>query len=552
VRWKSIRRRLPIAFIGIVGLSVLLLGVVLFILLQAYYHGLEQSYLRGASQAIPNNILEILKSEDSQAELQAYFENIAFLSQTRIKVTDMEGEIIVDTGSPSDYNVGLGIRTASREALVPGEERVIESYIVLQEGLTGRDRFPQDIFPLQTSESRLTESPERTTPTVEDESIDDEEDVIAVIVTAIPPSEDEIKTVLNEVPVYSTDFGLGFSGEDASSETRSSEDLKIEIHDTTGQLATIEFSEGPAYGRKILSSVAIGFLIAGALAMILGAYAGWSVSQRFSSPLLSLAQSTSLISKGDYSSRAEVIGEDELGILATSFNRMADQVEQTITTLKSFISDAAHELNTPLTALRTNIELVPDEEDKKIQKSHIDRALLQVDRLEQLTRALLDLSQLESRTTEEELTQINLTSLIRDESERFASTAEQKGIEFSFNLPEEKIQMMGSSDQIRRVVSNLLDNAIKFTPEGGNVTMGLKTVVDSIHLWVEDTGIGIPKDEIPQLFQRFHRSPTAAIYPGSGLGLAIVKTIVDSHDGYVTVENKTPGVRFTIVFPASR
>jgi signal transduction histidine kinase len=549
VRWKSIRQRLPIAFIGIVGLCVLLLGVVLFILLQAYYHGLEQSYLRGVSQAIPNNILEILKADDSQAELQAYFENVAFLSQTRIQVTDINGEIIVDTGSPSGYNVGIGIRTASREAFVPGEGRIIEPYIVLQEGLTGGDRLPLDIPPFQTSESRLNESPERTSPTSEDEPSDDEDDdVITIEVTAIPTSVDETKTVLNEMPIYSTDFGLGFSGEDASSETRSSEDLQIEIHDTTGQLASIEFSEGPAYGRKILSSVAIGFLIAGAFAMILGGYAGWWVSQRFSSPLLSLTQSASLISKGDYSSRAEVVGEDEFGILATSFNRMADQVEGTITTLQRFISDAAHELNTPLTALRTNLELIPEEQDRTTQHSYLDHALQQTKRLEELTGALLDLSKLESGVVGEEVGLFNLSQLIYDESERYASIAEQKRIEFSLDLPGEEIQMMGRSDQIRTAVSNLLDNAIKFTPEGGSVVIGLKTEGNLIRLWVEDTGIGIPDGEIPQLFQRFHRAPNASTYPGNGLGLVIVKTIVGTHGGLICVENLNPGVRFMIEF----
>jgi signal transduction histidine kinase len=548
VRRKSIRWRLPIAFLGVVGLSVLLLGVVLFILLQAYYHGLEQSYLRGASQAIPSNILEILKSEDPQLELQAYFKNVAFLSQTRIQVLDANGEIIVDTGSPSGYHVGLGIQTSSREVLVPGERRILEPYIVLQDGPTGGERFPLDIPPLQTSESRLDESPERTTPTSEDELSEDEDDVITIEVTAIPTSVDEIKTVLNEMPVYSTDFGLGFSGEDASSETRSSEDLQIEIYEPTGQLATIEFSEGPAYGRKILSSVAIGFLIAGALAMFLGAYAGWKVSQRFSSPLLSLTQSTSLISKGDYSSRAEVVGEDELGILATSFNRMAEQVEGTITTLQRFISDAAHELNTPLTALRTNLELIPGEKNRITQQSYVDHALQQTERLEELTGALLDLSKLESGITDEEVRSINISQLICDECERYASIAEQKGIEFFLDLPGEEILMMGRSNQIRTAASNLLDNAIKFTPEGGSVVIGLKNPGESIRLWVEDTGIGIPDEEIPHLFQRFHRAPNASTYPGNGLGLVIVKTIVETHGGSIYVENLDPGARFMIEF----
>jgi two-component system sensor histidine kinase BaeS len=549
LRLRSIRWRLPIHFLGVVGLTVLLLGAVLFLLLQAYYRGLEQSYLRGASQAIPNNILGILKSEDPQAELQAYFENVAFLSQTRIQVTDVEGEVIVDTGSPTSYNVGLGTRIDPRENLAPGEGRFLESFIVFREESDGQDRYPLEIPPEQTSESRVAESPDRLSPTHEGETSDEEGDVISVIVTPIPPTEDEVKTVLNELPIYSTNFGIGFNGEEASSETRSSENLQIEIHDTTGLLASIEFSEGPAYGRKILSSVAIGFLVAGTLAMTLGAYAGWLVSQRFSSPLLSLAESTASMAEGEYSTRVQVEREDELGVLAISFNRMAEQVEGTVVTLQRFISDAAHELNTPLTALRTNLELIADEKETEIQKSYIDRALMQTKRLEESTQALLDLSQLESGASAEDMALINLTSLIGEESERFASIAEQEGIEFSVDLPEEEIMIMGRSNQIRRAVGNLLDNAIKFTPPGGKVTIGLKMEQDSFHLWVEDTGIGIPVKEMPHLFQRFHRAPNASMYPGSGLGLAIAKTIIEGHRGRIEVESEGQGARFTIHFP---
>jgi signal transduction histidine kinase len=547
VRWKSIRWRLPIAFLGITALTVILLGAVLFILLKTYYSELEQSYLRGASLAVPGDILEILKSEDSQAELQAYFENVAFLSQTRIQVTDVDGEIIADTGSRTSYNVGLGVRIDPDKYLEPDGSRIIEPYIVFREISNGQDRFPLDLSQMQTPESRLADSPERASP--EAESSGTEGEVISAVVTQIPPSEDEVATVLNELPIYSTDFGIGFNGEETSSEVRSSENLQIEIHDTTGLLATIDFSEGPAYGQKILSSVAIGFLIAGALAMILGAYAGWLVSQRFSSPLLSLAESTASMAEGEYSTRVHIDREDEFGILAAAFNRMAEQVEKTIETLHRFISDAAHELNTPLTALHTNLELISDDQDGMIQRSYVDHALQQTRRLEQLTGALLDLSKLEAGAVDEEAALLNISQLILSESERYASIAEQKGIEFSLKLPREEIQMMGRPNQIRTIVSNLLDNAIKFTPEGGRVVIGLITESESIRLWVEDTGIGIPAGEIPLLFQRFHRAPNASAYPGNGLGLAMVSTIVEAHGGSMSVENQNPGVKLNIEFP---
>jgi signal transduction histidine kinase len=219
--------------------------------------------------------------------------------------------------------------------------------------------------------------------------------------------------------------------------------------------------------------------------------------------------------------------------------------------LQRFVSDAAHELNTPLTALRTNLELMSEEKDQEVQRTYMEHAFQQTRRLEELTAALLDLSKLESGSSEESENQINLTALIQEESERFASTAEQKGLEFSVELPDQEIQWMGRPNQIRRVLSNLLDNAIKFTPEGGSVKLGLMSEESNILLWIEDTGIGIPEAEISHLFQRFHRAPNASSYPGSGLGLAIVKTIVEAHRGRVSVENKEQGVIFTIRIPIS-
>ncbi len=182
---------------------------------------------------------------------------------------------------------------------------------------------------------------------------------------------------------------------------------------------------------------------------------------------------------------------------------------------------------------------------------YLERALQQALRLEELTDALLDLSRLEGGALEEEPGPMILPELIREESERYASRAEQSGIDFTLDLPEEEIKIVGRESQIRRVLNNLLDNAIKFTPEGGNVSVGLRHKGERIELLVADTGIGIPADEIHHLFNRFHRSRNAAGYPGSGLGLAIAKSIVEGHRGSIWAESDDQGTRFTISLPAS-
>jgi signal transduction histidine kinase len=138
---------------------------------------------------------------------------------------------------------------------------------------------------------------------------------------------------------------------------------------------------------------------------------------------------------------------------------------------------------------------------------------------------------------------------VSEASEPYASRAEQAGLAFSLHLPEESLTVYGVHAQLRQALGNLLDNAIKFTPPGGAVIVQLRQESDWITLSVSDTGIGVPADDLPLLFQRFHRAGNAVAHPGSGLGLAIVKAIAVAHGGQVTAASQDPGTRFTLRLP---
>ena len=284
--------------------------------------------------------------------------------------------------------------------------------------------------------------------------------------------------------------------------------------------------------------------------MLLGAGVGWYISRRLSRPLLALTEVTKLMAEGELASRAEIGRRDELGQLAASFNEMAGRVEATVSALRRFVADAAHQLNTPLTALRTNLELMAKEDDIALRSSFEDRAQTQIDRLLALSGGLLDLSRIEGGggvADKEE--SVDLGALIQDISEPYASRAEQAGLSFSIELPARPVVIEGNEMQLRQVAGNLLDNAIKFTPEGGQIAAILRLDDKLVILTVEDTGIGILEDDIPQLFGRFHRGRNAAAYAGSGLGLAIVKAIVEPHGGQVTAQNSAEGVRVFVSLP---
>jgi signal transduction histidine kinase len=241
---------------------------------------------------------------------------------------------------------------------------------------------------------------------------------------------------------------------------------------------------------------------------------------------------------GNLSARSGIERQDEFGLLANSFNQMAESIEAKVAALRRFVADAAHELHTPLTALRTNLELVDGE--------NIPSAMEQVTRMDALTRSLLDLSQLEAIDSEIQFADVDLAALLWDLSEPYASRAEQAELSFNLDIEPDPIIIKGDGNQLGTLIQNLLDNAIKFTPAGGQVNVNLNILDEAAQLRIADTGIGIPEEAMPHLFSRFHRGRNAAAYPGSGLGLAIVKTIADQHGASIRVESDSTSTVFVL------
>ncbi len=175
-----------------------------------------------------------------------------------------------------------------------------------------------------------------------------------------------------------------------------------------------------------------------------------------------------------------------------------------------------------------------------------------VQRLEELNTNLLDLSRLEANTHTAKDTIVDLKELLGSRTEVYASQAEQSGLTFEQDLPSEPLFIRGAGNEIMRAIDNLVDNACKFTPQDGILRVELSEREGQAVLSVTDTGIGIPEDDLAQLFQRFHRGRNTTAYPGSGLGLAIVKAIVIAHGGRVEVKSagEGRGSRFVITLPA--
>jgi signal transduction histidine kinase len=515
---QSIRWRLALSYAAIALLAALVLGAVLLTILQSYYSQRELDYLRGNAKAIGQGVSIMIESKVPAEALQLQVENFSFLSQTRVRALDTNGQVLQDSGVPKQVNVSVG---------------TVKRALFIRDQAEGSS--PSDYVRIISIGSGLTATMPITEPAIRLE---------------MPLPEGGEVVTYKSMPVAGALYGFGLNPDLALDERRSNQVVRQPFTDDAGALlGYVELSDGPAYGRDILDSVARGWALSSAVAVLLAAGAGWLVSRRISAPVLALTAATARMAAGDLGARAGVAGEDEFGRLGCSFNAMADRVETTICALRRFISDAAHELHTPLTALRTNLELAAGEGGDSAQLAFVQRAQEQIERLEALTGELLDLSRIEAGLDKNQRAAVDLAALTQRTSELYASRAEQAGLSFELDVPEGAMTIQGNAERMSRALGNLLDNAIKFTPGGGMVSVRLRQQGEWVELQVQDTGIGIPVDDLPQLFSRFHRGHNATAYPGSGLGLAIVAAIVGDHGGQVTAENTASGARFCLRLP---
>ena len=258
------------------------------------------------------------------------------------------------------------------------------------------------------------------------------------------------------------------------------------------------------------------------------------------------------VAGGNYGSRIAVRGNDELDELSREFNALADRLQKTEELRQRFVSDASHELKTPLAGIRLL-------SDSIVQNDNIPPELLrefvvdigqEAERLTRITEKLLELTRLDVKRHESR-NAVDVGQIVNESMKMLRTLAENKNVTVACEL-EEQCVIWANSDDIHQVVFNLVENAIKYNVADGNVKVLLYLKEEMVNLIIDDTGIGIPEEDLPHIFDRFYRVDKArnSDVGGSGLGLSIVKDTVEKHGGSVEAfRRESGGTRFMVVFP---
>ena len=275
-------------------------------------------------------------------------------------------------------------------------------------------------------------------------------------------------------------------------------------------------------------------------------------SRHLARPLYEMSAAAHRFAHGDYSARVQPTGqEDEVGTLIDAFNGMAEAIEQTESLRREFVANVSHELRTPMTTIAGFADgildgTIPPEEEKK----YLESISSETKRLSRLVRSMLDMSRLRDGDPESRQGQFDLSEMVVQTILNFEERVDKKRLDMELDMPEDPVLVKGDVDALTRVVYNLMDNAVKFSREGGRLSVSLWKENGRAAVSIQDEGEGIPPEELPRIFDRFHKADEARSQDrdGVGLGLYMVREILAAHDQdiFVTSEDGVTTFTFTL------
>ncbi len=304
----------------------------------------------------------------------------------------------------------------------------------------------------------------------------------------------------------------------------------------------------------IIEAMAIGLVISVLLSLLL--------AKTMVTPIQELTHAAEKVAAGDFSETVENPAKDEIGTLTRTFNDMAGQLESNIEDLKNaeqtrreFVANVSHELRTPVTSIRSYAETLADAGggmDPEMEKHFLDVIVGESDRMTKIVQDLLMLSKFDAGSIAFDFEEFSFEKSVTDVYNAQLLEAQSRGHNFTLEFKGAIPPIRGDRLRIEQVLTNLVSNAIKYTPNGGRIRMTAGLTGDRVWCSVRDNGVGIPKEDVGHVFERFYRVDKARSREsgGTGLGLSIAYEIVERHQGTITVESqKGRGTTFTVTLP---
>ena len=295
---------------------------------------------------------------------------------------------------------------------------------------------------------------------------------------------------------------------------------------------------------KTLHDTMARFITVCGIVIVLGLIGSVIFARGLTRPIESLVEATRIVGKGELTHRIDVNRKDEIGLLAGSFNDMTVKLQELDQMKNDFVSSVSHELRSPLTALRGFLQMFQLGIQGPLtdaQKENVKVMMECTDRLGRFVNNILDVAKLEAGMIDFVLQPLDPKLIAGEMVFFFTPQANLEKLQVQFEAPETVSKVLGDPDRLKQVFTNLINNAMKYTPEGGRITVWIREEPGVVHMGVTDSGAGIPKDELTKLFSKFHQvkeTKDKAKGKGTGLGLTIVKKIVEGCGGTVGVDSE--------------
>ncbi len=326
--------------------------------------------------------------------------------------------------------------------------------------------------------------------------------------------------------------------------------------DEMGRIFYIRVGQSLSPLQKARRQLLILLAIAGPGALLLGSYGGLLLANQVLNPVARLTRTAEEIEASDLSKRVPLPPQkDELSRLAGTFNRMIARLQGAFERQRQFTADASHEMRTPLAVMRGDIEIaLRRERTPEEYRSVLTSNLEEIIRLSRLVEDLLMLARADADQSALRYAPVNIGELCTQVTEYLHPLASEKGLQWTYECPTNApLTIKGDAQRLKQMLLNLLDNAIKYTPQNGEIKLSLVEESNDAVLRVADTGRGIPAEDLPYIFERFFRHSRSTSDKGAqgfGLGLSIVKWIVTSHGGTISAASEaSKGTTFTVRLP---